>query len=310
MATATVALPDEQAWALPEVSRWRALGRVARRNPFGVLGLIIVMGFVALGSVEFVSVWLFGSYVTPYDPAQSNLDVQLAGPSLAHPFGTDTLGQDVLSRVLGGARISFLIGGAAVGIGVTGGALLGVISGYYGGIVDSFIQRTGEAGAAFPMLFLYLMLIAAMGRGIDTMIVAISIFAVIGGSRVLRALTIVIKISPFVEASRSMGATETRILLTHIIPNVIPIVIVVASSAWGAAILGEAALSFLGIGVEPGTPSWGMDLNDNYRLAGQLGYWHLVAFSGGAISLVVLGFNLMGDTLRDVLDPRLRGSLR
>jgi len=149
-----------------------------------------------------------------------------------------------------------------------------------------------------------------MGRGVDTMIVAISIGAVIGGSRVLRALTIVVKTSDFVEASRSMGATESRILLTHIIPNVIPIIIVVASGAWGAAILAEAALSFLGIGVEPGTPSWGMDLNANYRIAASLGYWHLVAFPGIAISLVVLGFNLMGDTLRDVLDPRLRGSLR
>ncbi|MCH8211344.1 MAG: ABC transporter permease, partial [Planctomycetes bacterium] len=113
----------------------------------------------------------------------------------------------------------------------------------------------------------------------------------------------------FVESSRSMGASETRILLRHILPNVLPIIIVVASGAIGGAILAEAALSFLGIGVEPGTPSWGIDLSDNYRIAAILGKWHLIAFSGGAISLVVLGFNLLGDTLRDVLDPRLRGSL-
>jgi ABC-type dipeptide/oligopeptide/nickel transport system permease subunit len=302
VATSTAALPEKQAFALPEKHRLRALGVVAWRNPFGVFGLILVVGFVFLA--------LFGPFIAPYDPRQSDLEAQLVGPSLAHPFGTDTLGQDVLSRVIAGARISFIIGAAAVGIGVTGGSLMGVISGYFGGVVDSFIQRTGESAAAFPGLFLYLMLIAALGRGERTIIIAIAIGAFIGGSRVLRALTLVIKSSAFVEASRSMGATEVRILFTHIFPNVIPIVIVIASSAWGAAILGEAALSFLGIGVEPGTPSWGMDLQDNYHFAGTLGYWHLVAFTGGAISLVVLGFNLMGDTMRDVMDPRLRGQLR
>lgn len=311
MATTTVALPDDQAFAMPERHTLRALGTMARRNPFGVFGLVIVIAFVVLGAVEFVAVFFTGSYVTPYDPLQSNVgELQFAGPSAAHPFGNDSLGQDVLSRVLAGARISFLIGGAAVGIGVMGGAFMGVVSGYYGGVVDSLIQRTGEAWSAFPGLILYLMLIAAMGRGVDTMIVAISIGVLFGGSRVLRAMTIVVKTSDFVEASRSMGATETRILFTHIIPNVIPIIIVIASSAWGAAILAEAALSFLGIGVEPGTPSWGMDLSDNYRNAASQELWHLVIFSGGAISLVVLGFNLMGDTMRDVLDPRLRGSIR
>lgn len=303
MATTTAALPGDQTWTLPESNRWRNLLRVGRQNPLGVIGLFIVLGFIFLGA--------FGPYIAPYDPRATNLDAQLAGPSFAHPFGTNSLGQDMLSRVIGGARLSLLIGAAAVGIGVTGGALMGVISGYFGGVIDSFIQRTGEAGAAFPGLILYLTLIAAMGRGVDTIIVAIAIGAVIGGSRVLRAMTIVVKTSPFVEASRSMGSTEIRILIRHIIPNVIPIIIVIASSAWGAAVLAEAALSFLGIGVEPGTPSWGIDLQgENLRLAGNSGYWHLVVFPGAALSLVVLGFNLMGDTLRDVLDPRLRGQLR
>lgn len=300
MATTTVALP-EQGWTLPEANRWRSLLLIARRNPLGVVGLILALGFIFLGA--------FGPYLTPYSPTDSNLEAQLAGPSLAHPFGTDSLGRDMLSRVIGGARISLLIGGAAVLIGVTGGAFLGVVSGYFGGIVDSFIQRTGEMGAAFPGLVLYLMLIAVLGQSPRTIIVAISIGALIGGSRVLRAMTIVLKTSPFVEASRSMGATEFRILFRHIIPNVIPIIIVVASGAWGAAVLAEAALSFLGIGVEPGTPSWGIDLSgENQRFAAS-GKWWLVAFPGAALSLVVLGFNLLGDTLRDILDPRLRGQL-
>ncbi len=302
MAIERAALPGEQEFTLPERRRWRALGNMARRNPFGVIGLVIVVAFIFLA--------ILGPFIAPYEPTHSDAEAQLAGPSLGHPFGTDTLGQDVLSRVIAGARISFIIGLAAVGIGVTGGALMGTISGYFGGVIDSFIQRTGEAGAAFPGLFLYLMLIAALGRGERTIIVAIAIGAFIGGSRVLRALTLVVKTSDFVEASRSMGATELRVLVRHIIPNVSPIVIIAASSAWGGAILAEAALSFLGIGVEPGKPSWGMDLSTNYHFAGTLGYWHLVAFTGGAISLVVLGFNLLGDTLRDVLDPRLRGTLR
>ena len=302
MAT-TIALTEEQSWsALPERSRLKDLLRTARRNPVGVFGLFIAIGFVVLG--------VFGPFIAPYDPQVSDVENQFAGPSWAHPFGTDGLGQDILSRTIAGARISLIIASAAVLIGVSGGSMVGIISGYYGGIVDSFIQRTGEAGAAFPGLFLYLMLIAAMGQGVYTIITGIAIFAFIGGSRVLRAIVLVLKQATFVEASRSMGASETRILLRHILPNVLPIIIVVASGAIGGAILAEAALSFLGIGVEPGTPSWGIDLSDNYSIAATLGKWHLIAFSGGAISLVVLGFNLLGDTLRDVLDPRLRGTLK
>jgi ABC-type dipeptide/oligopeptide/nickel transport system permease subunit len=302
MAVTTVALPQEPGVALPVAGRRRALLRVARKNPLGVIGLVLVCGFIFLG--------IFGPYLTPYGPTQIQSGPQLGGPSLAHPFGTNSLGQDMLSRVIAGARISMLIGLAAVGIGVVGGSLLGVTSGYFGGAIDSVIQRTGEAGAAFPGLILYLTLIAAIGRGVDTIVVAVAIGAVIGGSRVLRALTIVVKASPFVEASRSIGATELRILVLHIIPNVVPIIIIIASSAWGTAVLAEAALSFLGIGVEPGTPSWGIDLQgENLRFAAN-GEWYLVAFPGAALSLVVLGFNLLGDTMRDVLDPRLRGQLR
>ena len=301
MAT-TIVLQEEQAVAAPEARRWRGLAKIARDNPMGTLGFLIVVAFIVVGSL--------GPYVAPYSPTGVDASAQLDGPSLAHPFGTDGLGRDVLSRVLAGARLSLVIGAAAVGVGVIGGALVGVVSGYFGGIIDSLIQRTGEAGAAFPGLILYLTLIAAIGRGVDTIIIGIAISAVIGGSRVLRAMTLVVKTSPFVEAARAAGATELRILGTHIIPNVVPIIIVIASSAWGAAVLAEAALSFLGIGVEPGTPSWGIDLQGRNVEDAKVGHWYLVAFPGVALSLVVLGFNLMGDTLRDVLDPRLRGSMR
>jgi peptide/nickel transport system permease protein len=302
VATTTLALPDEP-FVAPSVSG-RALGllRVARGNPLGAIGLFIVLSFIVLGT--------FGPFISPYNPSRTNVDHTLEAPSAAHPFGTDHLGRDLLSRVLAGARLSLMIGAAAVCIGVLGGSLIGVISGYFGGVIDSVIQRTGEAGAAFPGLILYLTLIAAIGRGVETIIIGISISALIGGSRVLRSLTLVIKTSPFVEAARAAGATEARILVTHIIPNVFPIVIVIASGALGAAVLAEAALTFLGIGVELGTPSWGSDLQGQNLADAKLGNWYLVAFPGAALSLVVLGFNLLGDTLRDVLDPRLRGSLR
>ena len=302
MATTAIVLQEEQLAAAPEPSRLRGLVKIARENPIGALGFLLVVMFIVMGSL--------GPYLTPYSPTGVDASAQLDGPSLAHPFGTNGLGQDVLSRVLAGARLSLVIGAAAVGIGVIGGALIGVISGYFGGVIDSVIQRTGEAGAAFPGLILYLTLIAAIGRGVDTIVIGIAISAVIGGSRVLRSMTLVLKASPFVEAARAAGATEVRILVTHIIPNVMPIIIVIASSAWGAAVLAEAALSFLGIGVETGTPSWGADLQGRNVADAKVGHWYLVAFPGMALSLVVLGFNLMGDTLRDVLDPRLRGSIR
>jgi len=296
MAATTIVLQEEQYVAAPEVGRWRGLLRVARANPVGTVGFVLVVAFIVMGSL--------GPYLTPYSPTHVDASAQLDGPSLAHPFGTNGLGQDMLSRVLAGARLSLVIGAAAVGIGVIGGALIGVISGYFGGVIDSVIQRTGEAGAAFPGLILYLTLIAAIGRGVDTIIIGIAISAIIGGSRVLRSMTLVVKTSPFVEAARSAGATELRILFTHIIPNVMPIIIVLASTALGAAVLAEAALSFLGIGVEPGTPSWGADLQGRNVDDAKVGYWYLVAFPGLALSLVVLGFNLLGDTLRDIFDPR------
>jgi ABC-type dipeptide/oligopeptide/nickel transport system permease subunit len=302
MAMAGTARAEEQAPAARESRKWRALARTARQNPLGVAGFLIVAGFIFLG--------VFGPYLAPHDPRGIDVTAQLQGASLAHPFGTNSLGQDMLSRVIAGARISLLIGLATVGIGVAGGAVLGVVSGYSGGIVDSAIQRLSEAGAAFPGLLFYMVLIAAIGRGVETIVIGVAVFAVIGGSRVLRSLTVMMRDSPFTEAARAAGATELRILVTHIVPNVIPIIIVVASGAFGAAVLAEAALSFLGIGLEPGTPSWGVDLSGENLTFAANGKWHLVAFPGGALSLVVLGFNLLGDTMRDILDPRLRGGLR
>lgn len=293
--------PFEDRGLPPATPRLVTLRRLAWRNPLGVLGLIIVVTFVFLA--------VFGPWLAPEDPRAINTAQQLQGPSGDHFFGTNKLGQDVFSRIIAGARLSFLIGLSAVGIGFTIGAFLGVVSGFYGRWVDYVIQRTSEAWAAFPVIILYLTFIAAVGPGLKTIVMVIAISAVFGGSRVTRSLALVIKNDDFVHAARALGAGESRILFRHVIPNLMPIVIVGASGIFGVAVLAEAALSFLGLGVAPGTPSWGIDMSgENLRMARL--YPHLVIFPGVAISLVVLGFNLLGDTLRDILDPRLRGSLR
>ena len=309
MTAAPVAGIAADEWSVaPEMPRLARMGRLARRNPLGVIALFIVVSFIGLGAVQWVSQEVYGKAVAPSDPRDYNAHAQLQGPSWAHPFGTNQQGQDMLSRVLAGARISFLIGSMAVLLGFVPGALLGVMSGYFQRWVDYVIQRSGEAWAAFPILFLYLALITAFGQGLKIIAIVIIISGLFGGSRVLRAVALITKQNDYVEAARATGAGEMRILARHIIPNVMPIIIVGASSVFAASVLAEATLSFLGIGVEPSTPSWGIDLNrarDNARL-----YPHLAVFPGIAISLVVLGFNLLGDTLRDILDPRRRGSLR
>ena len=308
---ATSALPDEAVgeWSVPPtVPRRVVLGRIARRNPVGMIALVIVVTFIVLGASQVISQDIFDTALAPEDPRALNAEAQFEGPSLAHPFGTNQKGNDMFSRVLAGTRISFLIGMLSITFGFIPGAFLGIVSGYYQRWLDYIIQRTGEAWTAFPVLFLYLAFIFAFGRGLGTIALVIIISSIFGGSRVLRAAALLMKQNDFVEASRALGASEMRILLQHIIPNVMPIIIVGASSVFAVSVLAEAALSFLGIGVAPGTPSWGIDLNEGLDKARL--HPHLVIFPGIAISLVVLGFDLLGDTLRDILDPRLRGSLR
>ena len=305
-ATAALASFDEYGMA-PRMSRRAELGRHARRNPLGVIALVIVVAFIALGAVQTVSHELFDTAIAPYDPREINAPEQLQGPSWDHPFGTNQAGNDLFSRILAGARISFLIGFIAVFLGFVPGAFLGIVSGYYQRWLDYVIQRSGEAWTAFPVLFLYLAFITAMGQGLKTIAIVVAISSVFGGSRVLRAVALVTKQNEYITAAKALGASESRILFRHVIPNVMPVIIVTASSIFAVSVLAESALSFLGIGVEPGTPSWGIDLNEG--LENGRFFPHLVVFPGLAISIVVLGLNLLGDTLRDILDPRLRGTL-
>lgn len=276
----------------------RRMARLARQQPAGVVGLFVLTGFVILG--------VFGPALAPYNPREISVGPALQGPSGDHWFGTNSLGQDVFSRVISGARVSLIIGSASVFIGAAVGSFLGIVSGYFGRWVDYVIQRSSEAFAAFPFIVLYFMLITALGQSVWTIITAIAIGALFGGSRVLRGATIVERNSTYVEAARAIGCRETRIFFRHVIPNLLPLTVVLVSTTLGSAILAESALAFLGLGLEPGTPSWGIDMSGENLTFARLGYWHLVVFPGIAISLVVLAANLLGDALRDIWDPRLR----
>lgn len=295
-----------------------SLIRFARRKPLGFLGLIIVAGFIILA--------LIAPAITPFDATKS-VGRPLESPGSVDPrtgktfwLGTDATGQDVLSRVMQGSQISLSVAFAVVTINVILGTLLGLLAGFYQGPVDYIIQRSGEVWSAFPQLIALLLIVSVLGTPHTTggnllsiswdlrnLIFAFSIGAVFGGSRVIRGITLSLKQNDYVLAARAIGAGDQRIILSHILPNTLPIVIITATAGVGAVILGEAALSFLGLGVAPGTPSWGQDLSGRNRLFMLSAPWVVLA-PGIAISLVVLGFNLYGDALRDILDPRLRGT--
>jgi ABC-type dipeptide/oligopeptide/nickel transport system permease subunit len=296
---ATIAVAQQEAWELPAEKPF--LVRVSRpwlQNPAGLFGLLVVIAFIVVG--------LIGPYVAPYDPRGFDAQNRFAGASLEHPFGTTQFGQDIFSRIIVGARLSLWFGAAVLLIGFIPGTILGILSGYFGRWVDYAIQRSGEAWAAFPQLPILLTVIAAVGPGLKAVIIVIAISALFGGSRLLRAVALVEKHKEYVLAARAVGASEFDILRRYIVPNIMPFILVGISSVFAIAIIAEATLSFLGLGVEQGTPGWGIDLAAGSSRASE--YPHLVIYPGLVISIVVLGFNLLGDTLRDILDPRLRGS--
>lgn len=290
--------------------------KFSRARPLGAFGAVLVLFFLTMA--------LISPLVAPYDATRS-VDAPLLAPSSKHLLGTDAVGKDVFSRVLVGSQISLAIALSVVAINVTLSTLLGLMAGYFQGPIDYIIQRSGEIWSAFPGLISLLLIVSLLGpphtegskAGIlgifvimwdmRNLVLAFSIGAVFGGSRIVRGVSLSLKNAEYVTAARALGATDFRIILRHLLPNVLPYVIVGATAGVGAVILGEAGLSFLGLGTAPGTPSWGQDLSGRNRQFFTTAWWIAVA-PGAAISLTVLGFNLFGDALRDVLDPRLRGS--
>jgi len=247
---------------------------------------------------------LLAPWISPYDPSQIDIKNILIGPNSRHLFGTDELGRDVLSRMIWGSRVSLEVGFVAIGIATIIGILLGAISGFYGGYIDSAIMRAVDIMLSIPTIFLILAIIAILEPSIINIMVVIGLTSWMEPARLVRAEFISIKEREFVTAARALGASDNRIIFKHILPNGLSPILVSATMGIGGAVLVESALSFLGLGVQPPTPSWGSLLSsgkDNIEIA-----WWLSAFPGLAILITVLGYNLLGEGIRDALDPRQR----
>ncbi|MGH2588281.1 MAG: ABC transporter permease [Dehalococcoidia bacterium] len=286
--------------------RWLlALGKFARAKPLGFFGLVVI--------VVMIVVAIFAPQIATHPPNQIDLRNRLEGPSAEHWLGTDATGKDVFSRLVYGARISIFVGFGAVAISTVFATLLGVVSGYLGGWFDTVVQRFVDAWQAMPGLIILITILGIVRRMPDVnvllaMVVAIGVLSIAGRSRVERSAVITIRSMPYVEAARAVGSGNGRIMLTYILPNIVPIILVGATVSLGGVILAEASLSFLGFG-PAGEPSWGQMLSVDGReyMRSQPG---LAIWPGLCIGLAVFSFNVFGDALRDVADPRLRGSGR
>jgi peptide/nickel transport system permease protein len=271
--------------------------RFVRRKPMGGFGLAVVVILVLLA--------IFAPVVASEDPYTISGRDRLEGPGPQHFFGTDDLGRDVFSRVIYGSRISIQVGIIAVAISTVLGTMIGLFSGYVGGATDLVVQRIVDALMALPLLIFALAIVAALGPSITNVMVALGIAISPGLSRVVRGSVMSVRQNLYVEAARSIGASDVRIVMRHVLPNVLAPIIVLATAGLGGAILAEGSLSFLGLGTPPPTPSWGGMLSGSSRIYMERAPW-LAIFPGLALTLAVLGFNTLGDALRDYLDPRLR----
>lgn len=270
---------------------FKYVARRFSRDRRAMVGLVIVVVFCLAA--------LFGELASPYDPQSQNYAL-LEAPSLSHPLGTDNVGRDLLSRIIVGARISMVVGITTVALAAVVGIVLGVAAGYYGGWVDMVVMRAIDVLWAFPNFILAVMLVAIFGLGLQNVIVAIALAYVDDFARIIRGMVLVLKEDDFVTAARAMGASNRRMMFKHIFPNALPPVIVQASVFVAAAILAEAGLTFLGLGVSPLTPTWASILNDARPFFTRA--WWLGTFPGVVIMLVVLAVNFVGDAIRDIND--------
>jgi peptide/nickel transport system permease protein len=279
------------------ISLHRRMARNARHNPLAATGVVLVVFFLFFAC--------FASWIAPQDPYAINLPARLQPPSTLHTFGTDELGRDILSRVIYGARISMAVGSCVVLTSLALGLVLGSIAGYYGGRIDRFVNVVlMNAFMSFPGILIAIAFVAFRGPGLFNLVLALSLGGWVGYARLVRGQVLAAREREFVEAARALGASDLRIVARHILPNIIQPIIVQAAIGMAGAILAEATMSFLGLGVPPPTASWGAMLNDG---RGHLfDAPHLVLFPAAAVMLAVLSFNFIGDALRDYLDPRSR----
>ena len=276
---------------------WGTLGFYARRYPVGTFGAVLVLIFVLMA--------ILAPWITSFDPTTTDARSSLARPGDAHWLGADFMGRDMYSRIVYGARISLAVGAGSTLLGCLLGVVIGLASGYFGGWLDLLAQRLIDIMQALPLLVLALIMAASLGPSLQNTIIAISIPLVPQVARVIRSNTLALREMPFVEAAKAVGMSEWAIAVRHVLPNTVAPLIVVATAQLGSAILTEAALSFLGLGIPEPHPSWGRMLSESAAEYVRTAPW-LVIFPGVAISLAVFGTNLMGDALRDILDPRQR----
>jgi len=298
--------PSVEVPAVPRADRRARAGRVARattrfirRKPLGAVGAVIVIGLLVMA--------VFAERIAHHGYDETIRGARMKPPSATYWLGTDNLGRDLWSRIVYGARVSVTVGFATILLATTMATAIGVTSGYFGGAYDLVIQRIVDAWMSFPYLVIILSVMAVLGPGLTNVILALSIIIAAINSRVIRGVTLAVVQNAYVEAARAMGCGHARIIVRHILPNVAATVVVLATIGLGAAILAESALSFLGFGVPPPYPSWGAMLSGSGRTYMFRAPW-MALWPGVAISLAVFGFNMLGDALRDVLDPRLRGT--
>jgi peptide/nickel transport system permease protein len=273
------------------------LKRLVKEKPLGTVGAIITLLLLLIG--------IFASFIAPYGMNQSTADL-LVRPSLTHWFGTDNLGRDILSRIIYGARISLIVGLVGATISVTLSTIIGMLCGYIGGVFDLLVQRFVDAWMCIPSLILMMVIISIIGPGIWQVTIVMGLCFGISGSRIIRSATMSIKENVYLQAVRSIGCSPSRIIIRHILPNVMASIIILFSTVVPMVILVEASLSFLGYGIPPPNPSWGAMLSGSARDYMFQAPW-IIIWPGLALSIVVYGVNMFGDALRDLLDPRMRG---
>jgi len=279
-------------------SRWLVgLGTFARRWPLGAAGAVIIV--LMIGSA------VFAPFIAPYDPLETDFAAQFSPPTMAHWLGTDAFGRDLLSRIIYGSRTALMVGFASAFLGATLGAMLGVASAYFGGRIDLVVQRIVEIFLAFPIIILALAVVSILGTGVSNVIMAITVPMIPNCARVVRSSALAVRQMPYIDAARTAGFGYARIIFRHMLPNVMAPYLIMLTAFVGQAILLEASLSFLGLGVAEPTPAWGLMLRGAAVEFAESAPW-MAIFPGLAISLGVFAFNLFGDALRDALDPKLR----
>jgi peptide/nickel transport system permease protein len=297
-AARTMGLPPASAEEGVKRATWtRRLLAFCRRELLGTCGLALVLAMAVTG--------IFADFIAPYSPTANDFGAMMEAPSWAHPLGTDQFGRDLLSRIVFGARTAMIVGLTSALVGGVAGLILGVGSAYFGGKTDLILQRAFDVVMAFPLIIMALAVVAIFGTGVHNVIVAITIPLIPRCARVVRASALAIREVPYVDAARALGFGHVRIIVCHMIPNVMAPFLIMVTAFVGQAVLAEASLSYLGLGVQEPVPAWGLMLQGGAEEYATSAPW-IAIFPGVAIVLSVLGINLFGDALRDALDPKLR----